>query len=106
MEVINISRLERNLMAYMDEDMIPKMPKLEGIALGAIAPLVIRAKLPALLRMAAGTELLSGDNGENVDVELLYKEFKRSAAGKYPLEIAGFRFDENDIDKLYRYLIR
>lgn len=104
MELINISRIERNLMAFMDEDMIPKMPKLEGIALGTIAPLVIRAKLPAFLKMAAGTELL-GD-GDNVDVELLFKEFKRSAAGKYPLELAGFRFDENDIDKLYRYLIR
>lgn len=100
---ISISRLEQNLMAFMDADMIPKMPKLEGIALAAIAPLVIRAKLPMLLKITQGTELMVG---ENINVDLLYTEFKRAAAGKYPIEIAGFRFDENDIDKLYRYLSR
>lgn len=100
---ISVSRLEQNLMAFMDADMIPKMPKLEGIALAAIAPLIIRAKLPMLLKMAQGTELMVG---ENINVDLLYAEFKRAAAGKYPIEIAGFRFDENDIDKLYRYLSR
>lgn len=102
----HISRIEQNIAAFIDEDLVPQMPKLEGIALAAVAPLVIRSKLPAFLRVAQGTEILSGDNGDNIDVDLLYREFKRAASGKWPIEMAGFKFYEDDLDKLYRYLVR
>lgn len=104
--MVHISRIEQNIAAFVDEDLVPKMPKLEGIALAAMAPIVVRSKLPSLLRMAQGTEILSGDNGDNVDVDLLYREYKRAAAGKWPVEMAGFKFYEDDLDKLYRYLQR
>jgi hypothetical protein len=101
--MVNINRLTENIAAYIDEDMVPKMPKLEGIALAAMAPFVIRAKLPAILKIADGTEIVSG---ENVDVERFYREFKTKAQGKWPIELVGFKFHEDDLDKLYRYLMR
>lgn len=104
--MVNISRIEQNLAAFIDAELVPQMPKLEGIAFAALAPVVIRGKMPKLLTMAQGTEILSGDGGDNVDVDLLYREFKRAAAGKWPVEMAGFKFYEADLDKLYHYLGR
>lgn len=101
--MVNINRVMENVMDYIDEDMVPKMPKLEGVALAAMAPFVVRAKLPALLKFAEGTEII---NGENIDVERLYREFKAKAQGKWPIEAIGFKFHEDDLDKLYRYLVR
>lgn len=101
--MINIQRIEQNLVAYIDEDLVPKMPKLEGIAFATMAPFVIRAKLPGYLRMVSGTELVQDDN---VDVDRLFQEFRDKARGKWPIEMAGFKFYEDDIDKLYRYLTR
>lgn len=101
--MININRVVENMAAYIDEDMVPKMPKLEGIALAAMAPFVIKAKLPGLLKLVEGTELV---DGENIDVDKLYQEFKVKAQGKWPVELMGFRFREDDLDKLYRYLVR
>lgn len=101
--MVHINRVMENAAAFVDEDMVPQMPKLEGIALAAMVPFVLRAKVPALLKMVEGTELVDGDN---VNVELLYREFKSKAAGKWPVELMGFKFREDDLDKLYRYLVR
>lgn len=101
--MVNINRFMENVAAFVDEDLVPKMPKLEGIAFAAMAPFVIRSKIPGLLKLAHGTELVDGDN---VDVDRLYQEFKMKAAGKWPVEMFGFTFREDDLDKLYRYLVR
>jgi hypothetical protein len=101
--MVNINRVMENVAAFVDEDLVPKMPKLEGIAFSAMAPFIIKAKVPGLLKLAHGTELVAGDN---VDIDLLYREFKSKSAGKWPMEMFGFVFREDDLDKLYRYLQR
>lgn len=101
--MVSINRIMENVAAFVDEDLVPKMPKLEGIAFAAMAPFVIRSKVPGLLKLASGTELVDGDN---VDVDRLYQEFKAKSSGKWPLELFGFTFREDDLDKLYRYLMR
>ena len=40
--------------------------------------------------------------GENVDVDLLYRTFKEKAQGKWPIDLLRFKFPEGDLDKLYR----
>lgn len=101
--MIPISRLERNIAAYVAEDMAPKMPKLEGVTLCAFAPFYIRSKMPLVLRYVGGTELC---DGENIDVDRAVQEFRASAQGKWPFEIMGFTFYENDLDRLHNYLQR
>lgn len=101
--MVHINRLMENAAAFVDEDMIPQMPKLEGIVLAATVPFVLKAKIPALVKMVEGTDLV---DGETVNVDLLYREFKAKAAGKWPVELMGFKFREDDLDKLYRYLVR
>ena len=101
--MVNINRVMENVAAFVDTELAPKMPKLEGIAFAAMAPIVVKAKLPGLLKLANGTELV---DGENIDIDTLYHEFKAKAAGKWPIEAFGFIFREDDLDKLYRYLTR
>ena len=101
--MVHINRVTENIAAFVDKELIPQMPKLEGIAFAAMAPFVIKAKIPGLLKLANGTELL---DGENIDVDALYHEFKSKAQGKWPIEAFGFIFREDDLDKLYRYLMR
>lgn len=101
--MVNKNKVMENLAAFVDEDMIPQMPKLEGIAFAAMAPFVIKAKVPSLMRWVEGTELVDGDN---IDVEALYRQFKAKAGGKWPMRLMGFTFREEDLDKLYRYLMR
>ena len=101
--MVHINRIIDNVAAFVDEDLVPKMPKLEGIAFAAMTPFVIRSKIPGLLKLAQGTELVDGDN---IDIDRLYQEFKAKSAGKWPVEMFGFVFREDDLDKLYRYLQR
>lgn len=101
--MVNMSRAMENIAAYIDGELVPKMPKLEGIAFAAMAPFVIKAKIPSLMKLTQGTELI---DGENIDVDALYHEFKSKAQGKWPIEAFGFVFREDDLDKLYRYLVR
>lgn len=101
--MVHINRVMENVAAFVDDDLAPKMPKLEGIAFSAMAPFVIRAKLPGLLKLVEGTELV---DGENIDVERLYREFKTKSQGKWPITMMGFTFYENDLDTLYRYMMR
>lgn len=101
--MVSINRIAENLMAYIDEDLVPKMPKLEGIAFSAMAPFVVRAKIPWFMGLVNGTEIT---DGENIDVDAVYREFKAKSNGKWPMQMAGFTFREEDLDKLYRYLVR
>lgn len=101
--MVNINRAMENVASFVDNELVPKMPKLEGIAFAAMAPIVVKAKLPGLLKIASGTELVDGDN---IDIDTLYREFKAKARDKWPIEAVGFIFREDDLDKLYRYLTR
>lgn len=101
--MVHISRVMENTAAFVDSELVPKMPKLEGIAFAAMAPFVIKSKIPGLLKLANGTELVEG---ENIDLDRLYHEFKAKAQGKWPVQMLGFTFREDDLDTLYRYLMR
>jgi hypothetical protein len=102
--MVHISRIEQNLSSFIDNELTPQMPRLEGLAFAAVAPFVIRARLPGLMRMIQGTELTGGEAGENVDIDALYRAIKAKSNGKWPIELAGFKFYETDLDKLYAYL--
>ena len=43
-------------------------------------------------------------NGDMVDVDKLYSTLKVKAQGKWPIELAGLKMSETDLDKLYQYI--
>lgn len=101
--MVNKQRIEAGALSYVNEVLVPRMPGLTGAAFATAAPFVIRAKLNGFLPLFDGTEIV---NGDMVDVEKLYAEFKRNMQGKWPVEMANFTFSENDLDEVYRYVLR
>ena len=90
-------------MNYVSRELAPLLGTGKGILLEAFAPAIIDANL----QKYAGKEWLAGTgfvDGNMVNVDEIYRLVKLSAAGKYPIEIAGFRFTEADLDKLVRYI--
>ena len=94
-----IQQVERGVAAFIDKNMAPLMPKAKGIAFAAFAPMVIKTKIKEYAPLAQSLGLMQE---ENVDVDMLYRTFKEKAQGKWPIDLMGCKFAEEDLDKLYR----
>ena len=101
--MIAANRIESNAQAYVLEKLVPGMPTVTGAIFATAAPFVIRAKMKQYLPVLTGTEII---DGENIDVDLLYRELKKNMQGKWPVTMAGFTFREMDLDELYQYMMR
>lgn len=101
--MVGLEQVKRGAVTYVSKELAPLLPTWQGVLVEALAPTVIEAKLKELLagKLLAGTSLV---DGANVNVDEVYKLVKNTAMGRWPLEIAGFRFTEADVDKLYRYI--
>ena len=78
--MVHRNRIEENLVAFIDAELAPQM-----------------------LALIQGTELMEGDN---IHIDALYRAIKAKSVGKWPIEMAGFKFYEQDLDKLAAYLQR
>lgn len=99
----SMEKIERALARFIDKEMYPVMPKVQGIAFAAFAPLVIQNKKQELLHSPL-VQAMGVVDGENVDVDKLYAAFKGKAQGQWPMDAFGFKVTEADFDKLYRYI--
>lgn len=108
---ITQGRLEEVVKNYIDTDIMPKasqMPSVEqfllGVKMGVLKrsmPTVIKnyVEKPELKLLGVVTE--DGINlGINLDI--IYESAKEAMSKIGFMEYGGFRFDTNDIDKLYR----
>lgn len=95
----SIQQVERGVALFIDREMVPVMPKAKGIAFAAFAPMVVKAKIKEYAPLVQTMGLL---DGENINVDEVYRAFKEKAHGKWPIEVLGFKFSEEDLDKLYR----
>ena len=101
--MVGLEQIKRGALNYVSKELAPLMPTWQGVLVEALAPAVIDAKLKELV----GGKLLMGSglvDGATVNVDDIYRSVKNTAAGRWPFEVAGFRFAEADIDKLYRYI--
>ena len=99
--MVGLEQIRRGASTYIAKELTPLLPTWQGVLVEALAPGVIDAKLKEL----AGMKLFSGFmDGASVDVEEIYKQLKVTASGRWPMEVYGFRFNEADLDKLYRYI--
>ena len=98
--MVSVSQIERGAAAFVDRHMVPVMPKAKGIAFGAFAPLVIKAKVKEYAPLVQSIGLMDEDG--NVDLDAAYTAFKGKAQGQWPIELLGFKVSESDLDKLYQ----
>lgn len=103
--MVNVEQVKRAVASFIDSDVVPVMPKGQGILLATMAPLVIEAQAKKLLDNPV-VKMAEINDGDNIDIDKLYTEFKKHAQGKYPIEIYGFKISENDIDTLYQRILQ
>lgn len=101
--MVGTEQICRGAMKYVTRELVPLVSTGKGILLEAFAPAVIEANVKKYMSTSwlEGTGMIDGNT---VDLEAVYKRIKTSASGKWPVEIIGFKFTENDLDKLYNYI--
>lgn len=101
--MVNHEQIRKGLMTYINHELAPLAPKMMGIGLTAFGPLIVEAKTKEFLNsgLLSGTGLVDGDN---VDIDTIWRLVKPATAGKWPIEMFGFTFNEADLDKLYRHI--
>lgn len=98
-----MEQIIRGASMFLSKELAPMMDKGKAILVEAFGPTIIEAKLRQYMQsgLLEGTGIV---DGANVDIDRIYKLVKQSSGGRWPLELFGFKFDETDLDKLYRYI--
>ena len=101
--MVGLEQVRRGIMTYVTKEIAPLLPTWQGVLVEALAPTVLDAKTKEILngKLLTGTGLV---DGSTINVDEIYRSLKVSAQGRWPMEIAGFRFSDSDLDKLYRYV--
>ena len=101
--MVGFEQIRRGAMNYVSRELAPLLGTPKGILLEAFAPAVIESNL----RKYAEKDWIAATgfvDGNMVDIDEIYRLIKLSANGKWPIELAGFKFTENDLDKLAKYI--
>lgn len=101
--MVGLEQVRRGILTYINRELAPLLPTWQGVLIEALAPTVLDAKTKEILngKLLTGTGLVEGST---INVDEIYRNLKVSAQGRWPMEIAGFRFSDSDLDKLYRYV--
>lgn len=101
--MVGLEQVRRGILTYVNKELAPLLPTWQGVLIEALAPVVVDTKTREILngKLLAGSGLV---DGATINVDDVYKMVKNTASGRWPMEIAGFRFTESDLDKLYRYV--
>ena len=100
----------RGAMRYADNEVIPHLPGGKGIGAGIMLALIMegsREKVLALRENPAVRLMRIMDEQGNIDIDRLYSaarpKFENKLSVSVPL-IGDLKFDQNDVDKLYKYI--
>jgi hypothetical protein len=109
--MVTIDQAMRGAMRYADNEVIPHLPGGKGIGAGIMLALIMegsREKILALRENPAVKMMGVMDEAGNIDLDRLYNAARPRFDGqKLPVTvpiIGELRFDQNDVDKLYRYM--
>lgn len=101
--MVHVEKVKRGLLMYIENHIAPLMSGGKGVLLMAFAPAILEANIKKYLasEWLEGTDLV---NGDNVNIDEIYRLVKASAANRYPMELFNFRFTESDLDTMYRMI--
>lgn len=107
---VTIDQAMRGAMRYADNEVIPHLPGGKGIGAGIMLALIMegsREKVLALRENPAVRLMRIMDEQGNIDIDRLYSaarpKFENKLSVSVPL-IGDLKFDQNDVDKLYKYI--
>lgn len=104
---ITQGRLEEVVKNYIDTDIMPKasqMPSVEQFILGVKMGVLKRSMSTVIKNYIEKPELklLGVVTEDGINLDIIYESAKEAMSKIGFMEYGGFRFDTNDIDKLYR----
>ena len=107
---VTIDQAMRGAMRYADNEVIPHLPGGKGIGAGIMLALIMegsREKILALRENPAVKMMQIFDDAGNIDIDKLYNAARPRFENKLTVSVqllGDMRFDQNDVDKLYRYI--
>lgn len=108
--MVTIDQAMRGIMRFADTEIIPHMPTGKGVFAGIVIALIMAGGKEQVLKLrdnpAVQMMQIFDDTG-NIDLDKLYNaarpRFENKLTVSVPL-LGDMRFDQNDVDKLYRYI--
>ena len=108
--MVTIDQAMRGAAQFADSEIIPHLPTGKGIGAGIALALIMdggKAQLLKLRENPAVQVMGVMDETGNIDLDRLYNaarpRFENKLTVSVPL-LGDMRFDQNDVDKLYRYI--
>lgn len=108
----NYDKVMNGIASFIDEEIVSKMHDWRGWVVGSALGLSL-SKFENIFNTLKDNEfvkMLGIIEGNNVDVDSIYKELKRQAAKgdvKISIPMIGdIKLSERDVDSLYGYIIR
>lgn len=108
--MVTIDQAMRGAAKFADNEIIPHLPTGKGIGAGIALALIMdggKAQLLKLRENPAVKMMQIFDDSGNIDLDKLYNaarpRFENKLTVSVPL-LGDMRFDQNDVDKLYRYI--
>lgn len=107
---VTIDQAMRGAVRFADNEIIPHLPGGKGIGAGIALALIMdggRSRILALREHPAVKLMQIMDEQGNIDLDRLYNaarpKFENKLSVSVPF-IGELRFDQNDVDKLYKYI--
>lgn len=107
---VTIDQAMRGAVRFADNEIIPHLPGGKGIGAGIALALIMdggRSRILALREHPAVKLMQIMDEQGNIDLDRLYNaarpKFENKLSVSVPF-IGDLKFDQNDVDKLYKYI--
>lgn len=107
---VTIDQAMRGAVRFADNEIIPHLPGGKGIGAGIMLALIMegsREKVLALREHPVVKLMQIMDEQGNIDLDRLYNaarpKFENKLSVSVPF-IGELKFDQNDVDKLYKYI--
>lgn len=108
--MVTIDQAMRGSARFIEAEILPHLPTGKGIGAGIAVALIMdggKEKILALKENPAVKLMGVMDESGNINIDRLYNAARPKFEQKLPVSIpfiGDLTFDQNDVDKLYRYI--
>ena len=108
--MITIDQAMRGVVRFIDTEILPHLPTGKGIGAGIAVALIMdggKERILALRENPVVQMMGVMDETGNINIDRLYNAVRPKCEQRLPVSIpfiGELTFDQNDVDKLYRYI--